>query len=251
MLLFRFLSFDTRRFPPSGLLSPPIRFYEDPNTIPHRISNEPEVAPLVRRFEDPLLRWLLESPARALFLSAFRDPPVNFVACSVRKPLICAPNQKPGDIDLLLCDRDRPPLAIAVQAKAVKVTALSWEEDKINRLQDLRDAVVQANRTRQLGFHQTYLAVLILSDARERRHHNIPARKSTEGSFRRIWEFPGREDLDDRVGLIFVEITQPTERGIELMATVGVAKGKSAIPQDQRSSITDAVGLLMNTRPSL
>lgn len=183
-------------------------------------------------------------------MSSFHSGTGSFVGCSICKPLIDDPNKKPGDIDLALCCRDEPFQAIAVQAKAVKVTAISWEEDKVNRLPDLKDAVAQANRTRELGFYQTYLVVLILSDARERRHHNIPARKATEGSFQRIWEFPGRENLHESIGLAFVEVVQPTERGIDFMATVAAAIAREPKSQEQRPSLTDKVRLLIAMRPT-
>jgi len=250
VLIFRFLCFDTRRFAAGITLPTTIPVFEDPTKVRPRISNEPEPDNLTHRLEDPVIRWILASPARPLLFAAFGVPESSFAACRVAKPLIQDSQQKPGDIDLFLCQPSSSWQSVAVQAKAVKVQAISWEEDKVNRLPDLAGAVIQANRTRNLGFHRTYLLALILCDAQERRHHNIPGRRATERTFYRIWEFPGREDLQEDVGLVFVEIIQPTIRAADFMATVAVAVARPASPMEQRATLTDKVNELLGTSKS-
>jgi hypothetical protein len=246
LLVFRFITLDSRHYAAGVTIPSRTALFRDETNVRHHISNDPdEPDSVASRLEDPIIGWLLASSARELFLAAFQFAPTSSTARSVRKPFIHDSNSKPGDIDLVICRTSIPSQITAVQAKGVKVRAISWEEDKVNRLQDLEDAVEQANRTRAIGFYKTYLLVLILCDARERRHHNIPGRKATAGTFNRIWQFPEREQLHHDVGLVFVEIVQPTKRAIHSMATVAVAVAQTATPQEQRPSLTDKVAELV------
>ncbi len=231
---FRFVSFDTRTVFPGPHWT---EFFIDENHPGHRN--------ITATGEEETLRWILRSPAKNLLLNELQIVANPFAAYSVGKPLIEDPQKKPGDIDLLLCDPQTPNCALALQGKRVKVTAEGPDNDKINKLEKLGDAVVQSNGTRDLGFHRTYLAVLIGADSRLRQQIPVQARLANSGTFQRIYDFPQRDSLHDDVGVVFIEISQPTGKNFDETAIVAVAVDREAARLEQRAIMTDKVRKLM------
>lgn len=89
-----------------------------------------------------------------------------------------------------------------------------------------------------MGFHRSYLMVVVQSDGRTRSEMSQMFRGAKDATFRLIYDFPQRESLSDDVGVVFVEIVQPTSRAIGEMAYVGVCVDKQARPRDQSNSLT-------------
>jgi hypothetical protein len=89
-------------------------------------------------------------------------------------PLDGAPGQPKGDIDILLHELGAPALATAIEVKRIKVSTKAFEAGgSPNGRPGFEEGVVQANRRAEMGFHQVYLYVLVVVDAREnnlRRH---------------------------------------------------------------------------------
>jgi hypothetical protein len=94
--------------------------------------------------ENEILRWLLSSSARNLILSELGAGAHAFVAHSVRRPVIENSQNKPGDIDLLICEDGRADLAIAIQCKRVKVRALNQADDDLNKSRSTSSGITWA-----------------------------------------------------------------------------------------------------------
>jgi hypothetical protein len=114
------------------------------NTMQHRS--------LVDIPEGELVKMLLGDPywLPTLFgLAGFpRDPVVR-----VEVDLAGVPgNVKKGDVDVLLCDGDRPDLATAIQVKRVKFDAWDLERGAPKKLHEIAKAYEQANRDARVGF---------------------------------------------------------------------------------------------------
>ena len=198
--------------------------------------------------EDMIVRWLLAS-WRDLLLGELGVSPNDFVAVSVRDPVIERGQSKPGDIDLLICEENRPDLAIGIQCKRVKVRALSPEQDDYNKLPDVGGGVKQANfQRRNLGFHRNYLMIVIETYGRSRSTNNVLFRGPTNETWHEIYQFPWRENLDPDVGIIFVKVTQPTGKTFNNMSLVGVCLNKEAARLDQSSNLTNRIADFMRLR---
>lgn len=195
--------------------------------------------------EDMIVRWLLAS-WRDLLLGELGVSPNDFFAVSVRDPVIERGQSKPGDIDLLICEENRPDLAIGIQCKRVKVRALSPEQDDYNKLPDVGGGVKQANfQRRNLGFHRNYLMIVIETYGRSRSTNNVLFRGPTNETWHEIYQFPWRENLDPDVGIIFVKVTQPTGKTFNNMSLVGVCLNKEAARLDQSSNLTNRIAEFM------
>jgi hypothetical protein len=206
--------------------------------------------------EKPIVRWLMLAPsARAIIFDELALPPNASYRPEVVQPFY-APGT--GDIDLLLCPPRSPHLAIALECKRVKVESINAGQDRINKLQGVAGGVRQANKLYNgpFAFFQTYLAIITEAEAsaqddvnipnRGVRSHTTPHRGDTRTTtFRQIVEFPGRDELDGDVGILFIEIAQPSRLSIDRQATVRVCVYRRAARRDQLDAVTNRVMEIM------
>lgn len=162
-----------------------------------------------------------------------------FIDQGVVRPIIENSNDKPGDIDILICERHDPRYAIALQVKPVPVITTNDGEDDFKKIQKIKDGVLQVNAQREkLAFYKNYLAILILADGRDKSQTNALFRGPSSQTYHEIYSFPQRESLHQDVGLIFMKMIQPTGKRLTDMSHVGVYLEKRATPLDQPSKLT-------------
>jgi len=210
---------------------------------------EEELITEKKKAEEEIIKWILQSDAKRLLLRELGVGNNPFIDYSVREPIIENPQQKPGDIDLLICDGHRADRAIAFQCKAVSVIAHSQDEDDVNKLPDIRKGVLQANKQRQnFGFYQNYLMVVIKAYGKNRLASNVLFRGPTEETFKQIYEFPQRESLHADVGIVFMRIVQPTGKSFNKMVQIGVCIDHEATILDQPQRLTNRIKEHMRRR---
>jgi hypothetical protein len=201
--------------------------------------------------ESEILKWLMESSFRDLLLNKLDVSSDAFIARDVARPVIENPQGKPGDIDLLICDGNRADQAIAFQCKRVKVKAFNQDDDDVNKLSNITGGVKQANFQRNnLGFHRNYLVILIEAYGKKRAGNNVLFRGPNQETFKAIYEFPMRESLHSDVGVIFIEISQPTGKSFRKMAVVGVCIDQEAARLDQPPVLTNRIRELIREKSS-
>jgi hypothetical protein len=208
-------------------------------------------SPITEFDEKPLVRWLmLTELSRVLIFEQLGLPADAWYRPEVVKPFYAAGE---GDIDLILCPALAPHLAFALECKRVKVEAVNAGQDRINKLHGVAGGVRQANAlyNGKFAFFQTWLCILTEVEA-SRDERNFPNRgvrsyttpqKDDTGrtTFRQIVEFPGRENLNRDIGVVFVEIVQPQKLSIDRQATVRVCAYRRAECRDQLDSVTKRV----------
>lgn len=206
--------------------------------------------------EKPIIRWLMLCPSsRQIILEELGLPPDAFHRPEVVQPFY-APGE--GDIDLIICPRLSPHQAVAFECKRVKVESVNIGKDKVNKLQDVAGGVRQANKlyNGSAAFFQTYLAIITEVDASGQGEINIPNRgirsdttpqrgDTRTTTFKQIVEFPGRAELHDDVGIIFIEIAQPSHLSIDKQASVRVCVYRRAERRDQLTGVTNRVIKIM------
>ena len=144
--------------------------------------------------------------------------------------------------DLLICEGNRPDLAIGIQCKRVKVTALSQQDDQSNKLPDITDGIKQINLQREkLGFHRNYLMIVIETFGRNRSDSTVLFRGPAPETMKEIYEFQHREGLHADVGIIFVTVTQPTGKSFAGMSVIGVCVDQEATRLDQTDQLTNRI----------
>jgi hypothetical protein len=232
---FRWRAFDTFSAPPGATMGPRIPFFDGGGPeSDERITAQPE---------GRIVDWLVGMrAARELLLEELGLPADTYIQTGIVEPLIAKNrSQPPGDIDLIFVPE--PHHAIAIQVKRVRVVAETTHRDRTpgRQLGNITRLVEQANGSREIGFSANYALVLIECDGVARSDYNFIARGASPHVFRRIYHVTKDQPLHADVGLIFVEITQPTRTSVDRAGVVAVCVDKQATRLDQRPEVTARV----------
>jgi hypothetical protein len=240
-LLWEEIAFDSAPWDPNRKIE---FFVDPPSSSPERVTSLDEKA---------LVRWLMRcEQARALIFRKLGRQPTALYATEVTEPFY---RHDEGDVDIVLCDRLDPEAAVALECKRIKVEGLGTNNDHMNKLPDVALAVQQANKLHEkCGFLETYLALLIAVDSAAQLDSNIPCRGLRPDSThdfgehktqKAILDFPGRQDLNPEIGIIFIEVVQPSGKPIDEMANVRVLLFHPARPRFQSARTTNEMAALI------
>jgi hypothetical protein len=195
---------------------------------------------IIDESEEQILNWLMSSSGGSLLLDKLELPRNSQQAFSIRKPIV--ENPRHSDIDLILCDPELPQFSVGIQCKRVKIEALNERQDEVNKLPDIKKAVIQANKQREIfGFHRNYLMIISQIFGRNFKHENAIFRKARPETRHQIYEFPQRESLHEDVGIIFVEIGQPTGKSFRTQVNICLRIDKGAARLDQPPNLTNRI----------
>jgi hypothetical protein len=225
----RSIAFDTGAVKP-GTMS--LQFFQDESVASPDAASDCSEPVIVQRLSN-------DFRTRHILLQELSLPVSAVIYNGVRGPFTNA-NKKPGDIDLLACEFDRPHQAVVVECKKVKIRFEGGAE-RINRLEALGGADSQARALFGLGFHRTYLGVVVVVDGRANADNNFLFRGVSEGGYRRILEFAEDVSLPQDVGILYAEIVQPVQRSVADAAVFSVAVAKEAVPRLQSERVTTLV----------
>lgn len=216
--------------------------------LPFFTESEDNESSVVENTEDQILRWIISHRRLGRFLveQFFADTTGIRAYLGIKEPFVVA-NQKPGDIDLLLIHPSMPDRSIAFEVKRVKAVAVNNELSKINGTEKIRKGVIQVNKYQSLGFHQTYLMLIVLNDGRAKTSPNVALRSANTVDVQRIYSIPWNEPMHEDVGIVFVDLNQFTGRAIAQTGSMGVCVDKRAAFLEQTSEFTKRVDGLLST----
>lgn len=245
LVQFNWRGYDTIRYP---FPTSPVSLFTD--EVPYCADR------VTAKAEAEILNWLLGTPpARDLLFTNLDLPAATYAQTSIIEPILDRrPTRKPGDLDMLLVPQpDDPSRVISIQAKRVKVEAVNTYRDDVSNRQvgNLTAVVEQANGSRELGFHLNYAMIVVQVDGLERSEFNFLARTTTEGQFNRIYHRAWDSPLHSDVGLIFIEISQPTGASIDIAGFIAISVDKRAKPLEQPVALNAKVRQLTQQRRSL
>lgn len=161
--------------------------------------------------EEQILQWLMSSSGGDLLLDKLGFPRNALRAFSVRKSVVENPHH--SDVDLILCESELPQFSVGIQCKRVKIESLNEKQDDVNKLPDVKKAVIQANKQREnLGLHRNYLLIISQIFGRNFINENTIFRKARPETRRRIYDFPQRESLHEDVGIILSKSVSRPEK---------------------------------------
>ena len=196
--------------------------------------------------EEAILRFFMASPGAPRLFKRLGVPQNPFFAFSVKEPVRKNPHHP--DFDLIICEPDKPHLATAIQCKRVKVTTVTDGKDKVNKLEGVGGVVKQARIQREeYGFHQNYIALIIQTFDRDREKNNILFSGLSDDTFHEIYDFPQRDSVHEDVGIIFIQITQPTGTDYTEKGNIGICLDKSAGRLTQTAILTERISEFVRT----
>ena len=233
LLTFKWIAYDSR------LLQSNVRQSFTLFNANHKVGDNE-----TKQYENEMVSWLVAQRSfRELLLGELEMPFFTNVFCQLKKPFITTHNNKPGDIDILLINPQEPAYSIAIECKKVNVTT-SLGSDKINKIDKIKGAINQTESLLEMGFHKVYLAIITGSYGAENTDVNYFYRGMGEQYFHKLYDFPDREKLDSRVGLIFVEVILPTGNSLNHTVVLCLCIDKFAKEQEQSRKITENIKLI-------
>ncbi|HXJ41328.1 MAG TPA: hypothetical protein VNH18_18750 [Bryobacteraceae bacterium] len=150
-------------------------------------------------------------------------------------------NQKEGEIDLIAIPEGEPRLATAFEVKRFPIRRTPDDEWIILDQSKWDKLVSQCNRTAALGFHKVYGIVLTVADGRHHPAVSSLHRGSAERTFQQLYQFTHSHSLHPCIGLVFLEIVQPTARNWTDFGMVAAALDKQADPVEQSGNLSEQV----------
>lgn len=194
-----------------------------------------------RRDEILTSQWLAKNKSfKELLFAELEIPFYSSLKLNVTRPIINSPYHVPGDVDMIIVNPDEPNHSIAIEFKKVNVI-VTHESEKINKIEKIKRAINQTNGLLELGFHKVYLAVVAGSFGAKNTKVNFLYRGMTDETFQKVYDFPDRENLDDKVGLIFIEIIQPTLNPLDYTGMINICIENIAKEQDQPKELTNKI----------
>jgi hypothetical protein len=203
------------------------------STISFFVNNpEPDVS-VTRTFEseDEAVNWLMSNNdfRRILFGNVF--PFSNSVVhhCGVKEP-VTVPNKMPGDIDILLYEKESPENAVGIECKIVKSESRESQPPKINKITSVqKKGTIQANGYAELGFSRVYLLVILLDDGRHYNNPNVMFRTTPSEWLKDLYGFDWQSRMNDDIGIIYVHVNQFTSNHINQTKGLGLRIEREAI----------------------
>lgn len=124
------------------------------NEIPFFRESEENSESVTTMTEDQAVKWLINSFSfRKTFIESFFEKSQNVYSFfGIKEPFVIV-GKKPGDVDILLFDKERPDKAIAIECKRLKVTSVGSPLPKVNNSKGIKHGVKQANGLQSLGFY--------------------------------------------------------------------------------------------------
>lgn len=204
--------------------------------------------------ENEIVDWIFQDESRQdlIFRNLYHEKASQIFYCfrvDCEPILTNEDRKKIGDIDMLICPRNYPNYATAVEFKRVKVETLDDQTAKVNKLQTCRiKGLDQVDQLRSFNFWKTYLGVIIEDDARRSDSESSLMRSSTGDLEKAIYNLTFDKGLDHYAGVMYIQIIQPTGESFHARNSFGICIDKYAKPVIQDEELTKRIEKFMTIR---
>lgn len=209
------------------------------------ISNPEPEASVTSTFEseDETVNWLMDNNNFRNMLFSNLFPASNSVKhhCGLKEP-VTVPNRMPGDIDILIYEKESLDNAIGIECKIVKSESRENGPPKINKVASVqKKGTIQANGYAELGFSKVYLLVILLDDGRHYKNPNVIFRTTPSESLQELYGYDWKTKMNDDIGIIYVNVNQFTSNHINQTKGLGLHIERKAKFRKQNESLTKKI----------
>lgn len=152
-----------------------------------------------------------------------------------------APGDFRGDIDVLLCNRQRPEEAAAFEVKRIKFGLSAFRPDGSvvpNKLREVEEAVAQANRLAEVGFWKIFLYIVVVVDSRGRNVGAVTYKGLSTREKSMLEPYLRMDKLDPRLGFNLLDFTQPMDAVPLMVGSHGMHIRRMPTAQEQSDAMT-------------
>lgn len=162
------------------------------------------------------------------------------------KPIIDNPNEKPGDIDLLLVDESQIIKSIGFQVKKLKGFV---DIDNISRVKfsNIEEGIVQVNKMfEKYRFYKNYLMLIVANDGMNNTTNNFLFRQVDGSEIKQLYLESTYENLKEGIGVFIVEVTQPIGKNIRKSGMIASKLIVQASECEQSEILNNKIKFLIN-----
>ena len=185
--------------------------------------------------ESDIIPFILKNFGNSLFRS-LKIPFVYKPFPNEGKPLI-----DEGDLDLLLVNPKQPQFTYELEFKRIKIQYDPDLGETINKLKDLELGIKQVKKRLDIGFHKCYLVIVSVFWGEEKEANNVFFKKASSKTLDLIYESDYLKQLDERAGIVGLEVTQPTIKNFNEQCGMPTFVMRQPIPQRQPLVLTDLI----------
>lgn len=196
-----------------------------------------------RQFKEPeFVEWLIKKGDIQYLWQAIlpnKDLPLVY-GTEIEQPFTEKSN-KPGDIDILAMQE--PDTAIGIECKIIKydfhkhIKNPHDSKRAFNKLNKIDDAWEQLEGYRKLGFHKTYLMLIVLDD---QSGNKAPGQLSRRIDSKLVTQLSNLQPKNDS-GIIIFYVSQITEYELDIQNMVTMDVVREATPQLQSDILTSKI----------
>lgn len=234
----RSIAYDTVSIKPGSVI---YKLFEDDNSFEDERVNDLLEKELVKFLFDPVYRFFEHLIFEELGIANTYCPHFEKI-----KPIIDNPNEKPGDIDLLLVDKSQVINSIGFQVKKLKGFV---DLDKINKVKfsKIEEGIVQINKMfAKYKFYKNYLMLIVANDGMNNTTNKFLFRHVDGSEIKPLYSASTYEKLREEIGVFIVEITQPTGKGIRKCGKIATKLLKDSTMNIQSEELTNKIKLLID-----
>jgi hypothetical protein len=125
----------------------------------------------------------------------------------------------------------------------VKIAAHTFSTGSPNKLSAISKAIHQANALERIGFSIVVLAILLVTDGRERIEFNFAFRGASHDLLRTVDSAIDLSNLHEDVGVCRFEVVQPIDRDFTMSGGISVKAFRIPSIRQQPPDLTERIAL--------
>lgn len=191
--------------------------------------------------EKDIVTWMFRHPNNFIDYLFYEELEIskNYQPFFEVKDPIIKDTTGPGDIDILLIDKNQPQYSIAFQVKRVKATISETNDGAILKTSSIGKGIIQTKYMfDKYKFHKNYLMLIMANDSSSRKNVQQMFRYAKPDEKRIIYEHSGFGDLPEETGIYIFEINQPSINDINHTAVLSAKELRKAKPIEQMNDTT-------------
>lgn len=162
------------------------------------------------------------------------------------KPIIDNPNEKPGDIDLILIDKLNINNSFGFQVKKLKGFTDSDGIIKA-KFSNIERGIDQANKMfEKYKFYKNYLMLIVANDGKSNTDKNFFFRHIDGSEIKSLFLGSTYDSLSKGIGVFIIEITQPMGKGIRKSGMIASKIIAQATECEQSEIMNNKIKHLIN-----
>lgn len=144
-----------------------------------------------------------------------------------------------GDLDIVLFEYHNPKRAICIEIKKIKINIDHEGNEKVNNIGGIGRLIHQGNTRQSQGFYKSYICAIAVIDSHEFKTANVLVKNSHSEERGKIYNLDTLSNIHPDVGIVIMEVNQPTGASYDSFSGFGVCCLRHAAPLEQPQKLSE------------